>query len=225
MQRKSGKILGYAIAFGGIVTAAILGLSFYFSGSTIHELLTENHELSKAIRHLSHEEQIGYATLQSRERNELGELVSVVRFVQTAAGDSKQIVSEQLFRIVGEVVHFDALIVKFTDDYVKDGKERALYLWRRVYGEHSAPADGEAIEIPGSAPERYYNITKALRVQNREVFWQAIWELANDPGQLSQYGIAAVFGDAVYFKLEADKLYRFKIGATGQFYPEVVDIR
>ncbi|NQY32599.1 MAG: hypothetical protein HRT56_05450 [Coraliomargarita sp.] len=225
MARNSGKILGYAIAFTAIVTAAILGLSFYLSGSTIHELLTENHKLSKAIRHLSYEEQIGYATLQRRERNESGELVSTVRFVQTASGDSNQIVSEQLFEVVGEVVHFDALIVKFTEDYVKDGKERALYLWRRVYGEHRAPADGESIEIPGSAPERYYNITKALRVRNRDIFWEAIWDLANDPGKLSEYGIAAVFGDAVYLKLESDKLYRFKISATGQIYPEVVDIR
>ena len=69
MQRTSGKILAPLIAFSAIATAAILGLSFYLSGSTIHELLTENHQLSTALRHLSHEEQIGYATLQGHERN------------------------------------------------------------------------------------------------------------------------------------------------------------
>ena len=126
MQRTYGKILALFVAFSAIVTAAILGLSFYFSGSTIHELLTENHQLSKALRNLSHEEQIGYATLQRQERTELGERVNVLRFVQTAAGDSQQIVSEQLIRVVGEVAYFDALIVKFADARVQDGSERAL---------------------------------------------------------------------------------------------------
>lgn len=225
MQRNSGKILSTLIILTALVVAGIIGLSSYFSSSTIHELLLDNKRLSRAIKHLKHEDQIGYATLQQRERNEQGEWVSVVRFVQTAADNSDQIVSEQFFSVVGEIVYFDALIVKFTNQYVEDGSERALYLWRRIYGEHNAPSEGEAIDLPGSSPERYATLTKALRVRNRAVFWDALWSLANDPARLSEYGIAAVFGDAIYFKMERDKLYRFKISATGQIYPEVVDVR
>lgn len=222
---KDGKILGYAIALTALITASILGISMYLSSSTIHELLTENHELNKAIRNLTDEQQIGYATLQSSTRNAHGEIESVVRFVQTAPGHPKQIVSEQLFTVPGEIVHFDALLIKFNDEYVKDGKGRALYLWRRVYGEFDAPADGTTIEVPGSAPERYYDITKTLKINDRDVFWEAVWELANDPQQLSSYGITAVYGEAIYFKLAPDKLYHFKISPQGQIYAEVVDAR
>ena len=222
-KRSKGRLIGTLMALAALVTAGILGVTFYHSTASIHQLLTENHQLNKAVRNLTQEEQIGYATLQSQSRNELGELQSVVRFVQTAADDSKTVVSEQLFTIPGEIVHFDALIVKFTTEYVKDGSERALYLWRRIYGETTTPADGDAIEMVGSAPERYYSITESLQLKNRDLFWEAIWDLANDPEQLSDYGVQAVFGNAIYTRMEPGKVYLFKISSTGQIYPETVN--
>jgi hypothetical protein len=222
-NKTEGKTIGILVALTALVTAGILGVSFYHSTASIHELLTENHELNKAVKNLTREEQIGYAVLQSQSRNELGELQSVVRFVQTEPGNAKAIVSEQQFTVLGDIVHFDALIVKFTDEYVKDGTERALYLWRRIYGEHTQPSKGQAIEIPDTAPERYYAITKSLKLKNRDIFWEAIWDLANDQNRLSQYGVKAVFGNTLYTRLQAGKVYLFKIGPTGQIYPEVVD--
>jgi hypothetical protein len=158
----------------------------------------------------------------SQSTDALGQKTSLVRFVQTAPGHPEQVVSEQIFPVDGDVVHFDALIVKFSDDYVKDGKGRALYLWRRIYGDHTAPSDGEWIETPGQAPERYRAITQSLRLRHQAVFWESIWELANDPDQLSQYGVTAVFGNAIYTRMEEGRVYVFKINASGQIYPDVV---
>ena len=219
----NGKTLGTLIGLAALAVAAVLGLSFYFSSSTIHSLLTENHELNKAITNLTAEEQIGFATVVSQDEDSLGNTTTLVKFVQTAAGNPKEIVDEKIYAIEGDVVHFDALIVKFSDDYVKDGKERALYLWRRIYGEQTPPEQGELIQVPQSAPERYHSITKSLKVNDRDIFWEAVWSLANDPQRLSEYGITAVFGNAIYTKVEPNKVYLFKIGATGQIYPEVMD--
>ncbi|MEN8792693.1 MAG: hypothetical protein ABF324_10970, partial [Lentimonas sp.] len=58
----SGKVMAKLVAGAAILTFAIIGVSFYQSSSTIHSLLTENHELNKAIKNLTAEEQIGYAT-------------------------------------------------------------------------------------------------------------------------------------------------------------------
>lgn len=219
----TGKILSKVAWVAAVVTAAILGLSFYFSSSTIHNLLTENHELSEAIRNLTEEQQIGFATLISQTRDAQGQVESLVRFVQTAPGKPQEIIHEQLFVVSGDVIHFDALIVKFSDTYVKDGKGRALYLWRRIYGEEEAPSQGNAIETPGSSPERYREISRTLRLRDQKVFWEAIWDLANHPQQLSQYGITAVFGNAIYTRMLKDNVYLFKISPTGQIYPEVLD--
>ena len=222
-KRNKGKWIGELITLAALVTASILGISFYHSTASIHKLLTENHQLNKAVRNLTQEEQIGYATLQSQSRNDLGELESVVRFVQTAADKPKTIVSEQLFILRGDIIYFDALIVKFTNEYVKDGTERALYLWRRIYGETTTPVNGEAIELASTAPERYYTITESLHLKNRDIFWEAIWDLANDPTRLSDYGVQAVFGNAIYTRMQPGKVYLFKISTTGQIYPEIVD--
>lgn len=210
------------VVLATLATAALLGLAFYFSSSSIHSLLTENHKLNNAIRNLTDEQQIGYATLESRTLDALGQAESLVRFVQTAPGKPHEVVSEEFFVVAGEVIHFDALIVKFSDDYVKDGKGRALYLWRRIYGENQAPAVGDLIQSPGQAPERYRAISQSLRLKDQSVFWDAIWDLANDPQQLSKYGVTAVFGNAIYTKMEPGKVYRFKISPTGQIYPDVL---
>ena len=216
-------MLGYLLGLSAVATAAVLGLSFYFSSSSIHSLLTDNHELNKAITNLTREEQIGFATVLSQHKDALGQTITQLKFVQTAAGNPKEVVDEQIYQITGDIVHFDALVVKFSDAYVREGKERALFLWRRIYGEQTPPEQGEAIAQPGSAPERYHTISKSLNVKDREIFWEAVWSLANDPQRLSEYGITAVFGNAVYTKLEPGKTYLFKIGATGQIYPEVLD--
>jgi len=219
---QSGKIIARVALLAVVVTAAVLGVAFYFSSSSIHSLLTENHQLNKAIRNLTEERQIGFATLASRSRNARGEQESLVRFVQTVPGKPNEIVSEELFVVVGEVIHFDALIVKFSDDFVKDGKGRALYLWRRIYGDNQAPAEGALIQSPDQVPERYRAISQSLRLKDQSIFWNAIWELANDPQQLSRYGITAVFGNAIYTKMEPDRVYLFKISPTGQIYPELL---
>ena len=223
VKRIKGRLIGTLVMLAALITAGILGMSFYHATASIHELLTENHQLNKAVRNLTDEEQIGYAILESQTRNELGQLESVVRFVQTAANAPKTLVSEQRFTVGGDIIHFDALIVKFTNEYVKDGTERALHLWRRIYGETTTPTNGEAIEIAGTAPERYYTITESLHLRDRDIFWNAIWKLANDPTHLSQYGIHAVFGNAIYTRMQPGKVYLFKISATGQIYPEIVD--
>lgn len=222
-DRSAGKIVGLLMAGAALVVAGVLGLSFYFSSSTIHELLTENHELNKALTNLTQEEQIGFATVVSQETDSLGQITTQLKFVQTAAGNPKEIVDERMYALQGDVAHFDALIVKFTDTAVKEGKERALYLWRRVYDEQTPPEKGALIEIPDSAPERYYAITQSLNMNDRVVFWEAVWGLAKDPQQLSEYGITAVFGNAIYTRVEPNKVYLFKIGSTGQIYPEVID--
>jgi hypothetical protein len=105
---------------------------------------------------------------------------------------------------------------------VTDGRARALYLWRRIYGETMAPETGYAIEEPGAEPKRYGGLLKALRLPDRELFWTSIWDLANDTERLRSYGIRAVYGNVTYQKLKEGLVYIFRISPTGQLYPDPV---
>jgi hypothetical protein len=105
---------------------------------------------------------------------------------------------------------------------VMDGKDKALYIWRRVYGENTAPENGLIIEEPGREPQRYKDLLELLPTKEVDLFWTNIWELANNPDQLKEYDIKAVYGNVVYSKLRKGLIYVFKISRTGQLYPEVI---
>jgi hypothetical protein len=198
-----------------------IGRGFYYRALTIHELLTENKQLKQAITNLTTEDQIGYAKVISQTHLD-GDLFTTIRFVETARNDELTKLTEADYTIQGDVIFFDALIVKFGEKMVMDGTEKALYLWRRVYGENTAPEDGLTIEQPGTEPQRYKDLLELLPQSQRNLFWTNIWQLANDPEKLSQYDIRALYGNVVYSKLEEGLIYVFKITPAGQLYPEVL---
>jgi len=198
-----------------------MGRGLFGPAATIHELLTENRQLKNAITNLTVEDQIGYAkVIEQNSRN--GRLYTTIKFVETARDDSSRAILEKEYTIEGDIIHFDALIVKFGHQLVMDGRRKALYLWRRVYSENIAPEEGLLIEDPHSEPERYADLFKLLPKTERDMFWTAVWQLANDPDGLKGYGIEAVYGNVVYSRLKPGCIYFFKISPSGQLYPFVV---
>ncbi len=215
------RLLPLIIIGAALVGAAYLGRAPYKAVATIGELLAENKDLKQAITNLTGEDQIGYAKVIAQGFRD-GELFTTIKFVETARGDELTNILEKEYTIAGDVVHFDALIVKFGSKMVTDGRARALYLWRRVYGEKMSPAEGFAIEEHGAEPRRYRGLLEALPIEKRHMFWSNIWDLANDTGKLAAHDIEAIYGNAIYSKLRKGLIYVFKINSTGQVYPEVV---
>jgi hypothetical protein len=220
-RRRKMRLLPLVIIAAAIVGAAYLGRAPYRAVATIHELLAENKNLKQAITNLTGEDQIGYAKVIAQGFRD-GELFTTIRFVETARGNKLTNILEKEYTIAGDVVHFDALIVKFGGKMVMDGRAKALYLWRRVYGERMSPAEGFAIEEPGAEPRRYRDLLEALPIEKRHMFWSNIWDLANDTERLAAYDVEAIYGNAIYGKLRKGLIYVFKINSTGQVYPEVV---
>jgi len=219
---RDGRAFLGLMALVALATAGVVGGAFFLTSTTIHDILKENRELKKAIGNLTAERTIGYATVESQSRGEEGQLKTTLRLVQTAEDSPRDVVAEQRFTIEGRTAHFDTMVVKFTREFVEQGKGRALFLWRRVYGEDTPPSQGRRIDTPGQAPQRYDAITRTLGMEEQQIFWEAIWDLANNPDYLSRYGIEAVYGNAVYTRLDPSNVYLFKTTATGQLYPEVV---
>ena len=220
-NRKQGRVLVYLVLMAGLVVALVFGGALYYGSKTIFDLLTENKQLKAALTNLTQEDQIGYAKVLSQTTRD-GQVYTKLKFVETARDNKLEKVLETDYEVQGDVIYFDALIVKFDTRMVMDGKERALYLWRRVYGEKQPPESGYPIETAGQEPQRYAEIMKKLSLRDREMFWSAVWDLSNEPERLRDYGLQAIFGNVVYTKLRPGLIYIFKIDATGQVSPEVV---
>jgi len=210
------------------VVAAVLlvAIGVYRGGSAVkqvQEVLWENNQLKQAITNLTDAGKIGYAKVIKQERDPQGRVLeTTLKFVETARDDEFRKVLEKEYTIAGDVIHFDALVVKFGDKMVMDGQKKSLFLWRRVYGEMMPPAKGFPIEEPGGLPKRYESLLAELPLGQQQEFWDAIWELANDPDKLRTYDIEAIYGNVTYQKLRPGRVYIFRISATGQVYPEVV---
>jgi len=215
------RLATYVIVGVFLIGFIYLGRGIYYGAVTIHKLLAENKQLKQAITNLTQEDQIGYAKVTAQETKD-GILLTTIKFVETDRDDKLKKILEKEYSIEGDIIHFDALIVKFGDKMVMDGKAKALYLWRRVYGEKMAPEDGFAIEEPGAEPKRYGDLLAALPVKQRKLFWSSIWDLANDPEKLKEYDIKAIYGNVVYSRLRMGLIYVFKISSTGQVYPEII---
>jgi hypothetical protein len=208
-------ILGAAGTGGMVVWRQV------FTNKTIEELLTENTHLKQAITHLSEEAQIGYAKVVSQDTRD-GQLYTRLMFVETRPNEPLKPVLKKEYEVEGDIVHFDALIVKFGQEQVMDGREKAMYLWRRIYGENQAPEQGLTINHEGLEPARYSEFCEKLSLKDRNLFWTHIWTLSNDPNHLADLGVRAIYGNVVYHKLEPGLIYVFKIDNTGSLYPEIV---
>jgi hypothetical protein len=213
------------LIFGTLICAAILliAIGIYRGGTAINEMLTENKTLKQALTNLTEENKIGYAKVVSQAKDANGTVTSTtLKFVETARDNELNQILQRQYTIEGDIIHFDALIVKFSDKMVMDGKQRSMYLWRRVYGEKMSPAQGFEIEKFGDEPSRYGDLLKELPVKNRQVFWTSIWELANAPDQLKKFGITAIYGTVTYTQLKPGLVYIFRLTSSGQLYPEVI---
>lgn len=218
-----GDIITVLILVPLFTALAMWGWAAYTGVKTIRDLLKENKKLRQAITNLTHEDQIGYAKVIRQERKG-GRLFTTLLFVETSRDDKLKQILRKEYTVEGDVIHFDALIVKFTNQMVLDGKEKSLYLWRRVYGEYMTPSEGFPIENEGEEPLRYRDIMEKLSIRDRVMFWNHIWDLASNPQKLKEFDIDAVYGNVVYTKLREGLIYVFKISATGQVYPETVPV-
>ncbi len=204
-----------------LIAAILIGGSIFYLTMTINTLFSENKVLKESISRLTVEDQIGFAKVISQETRE-NKLFTKIKFVETDRIDKTKKILEKEYEIEGDIIHFDALIIKFNNQMVMDGKEKSLYLWNRIYGEKMKPEEGFPIETAGKEPKRYSDIFSKLSVTDNQKFWTEIWQLSNDPDRLNKLGISAIYGNVVYKKLKPKLIYVFKISSTGGLYPETV---
>lgn len=221
-------LLGRKLFIGVMVliictTVGIIASSFFYSAKTISQLFNQNEKLQTALNTLQAEEQIGFLKVISVTDTEKGK-VTTIEFTQNSPQSKNEIVSKHVYSFLGDILYIDAMIVKFSPELVADGKERAIYLLRRFFSEYEPPSRGTAIERFGSTPDRYQSLLDSFSLSNKTLFWENIWDLANDPAKLESFGIQAIYGNALYIKVEAQKLYYLKINPSGQIFPEVVNI-
>jgi hypothetical protein len=201
-------------AFLLVTLAGAVGWGLFFRERRSGDVERENRRLQDAIARLGTEFRVADVVVTSQDGNRGRSRRTSFRFLEYDRDGNA--LEPRNFTIEGDVAYFDALVLKFEDKYVGDGdalRGRSLHLFRRVFGEYQAPADG--FPLDGSSPD---GVPPGFRVDGgafEKNLWKQFWEMAADPELAAKSGVRVAEGEAVYLKLEAGRTYRLTIEADG----------
>ena len=142
-------------------------------------------------------------------------MTTKVRF-EEVDGEGNPIGSPKDLEIEGDVLYVDSWVVKFEDVFVEQGdpvRSASLVLFRRLFGEKQAPADGVAIDAPGERPSAYGGAGEMSPVEQE--IWRDFWEFANDPRRAAALGVRAAHGEAPSMKLKRGGIYTVTLRSSG----------
>lgn len=142
-------------------------------------------------------------------------LATQLEFAEVDA-DGRPLTEPKQFTIRGDVVHVDALLIKFSDDAVEQNdplRSTSICLFTRLYGDEQTPADGFPLDAVGSRPAAYSAGSEASELE-REL-WSEFWDYANSPQRAAEAGVRAMHGEGPFMKVRAGKTYRLLLRASG----------
>lgn len=182
----------------------------------IEELEKKNDEQRTAISRLVKSRRIAQAVVAKRWKDESGKTWSRVRFVEVDEAGAE--IARREADIEGEVVHFDALVLKFEAEHVQSGdplRGRSVLLFRRMYGEHMPPERGVGLDEAEEDGVPLAYRTRPAIPDGERALWARFWQLANDPDAAKREGVRVAQGEAVYTRMEEGMLYELTLDDAG----------
>lgn len=178
-------------------------------------LEAERKKLAEVIDRLNVERRVALIEVLEQHVDERGEAVqTVIRFSERSrAGED---LPPMTFGVEGDTPHFDALVIKFDDDYVAHGDQlrgQSVALFRRVYGETQTPRDGYWLGKPGDVPDVYRVDPNPSDFEQQ--LWSEFWTYASDPEKAAAAGVRVAQGEAVYAPMKPNEVWTLTLEADG----------
>ena len=204
-----------------LVFAVFVGAGLYavfFLNNLYNRKELEIQALNQVVERLSAETRIAQVIVKEQSVNpETGILETTIKFVENARNGSP--LPPQYFKVQGDVIYFDAFVMKFTTEYVEIGEAlrgKSICLFRRIFGEHQAPEQGFLVDGSGSSKD----IPDLYRVGDEpsqfEIdLWKRFWEYAGNPETARGIGVRVAQGEAVYTRFQKGSIYTITIEHDG----------
>lgn len=182
----------------------------------IAELEVERDALQKRVFFLRERERVArlHVLEQTPDRDAPGQKRTSFRF-EELDGEGQVLGQAREFTIDGDLLYVDAQVIKFDDEFLGEHElERGttLLLFRRLFGEHQAPADGFVLDSLPRSPS-FYSAEEAPDGFQTEL-WSNFWDYANRPEVLEKTGVRAMHGEAPYIRLEPGRSYQVELRSS-----------
>ncbi|MAE29476.1 MAG: hypothetical protein QF724_04945 [Planctomycetota bacterium] len=193
----------------------------------VNELQEESerlaHEAAEALRRVD-ELEVARALLKTNHRlaridvlgtSRLDPTETHLRFVELDE-DGEQLGDGQTFSVHGRLVYLEALVIKFADDFIEGGdalRGTSVCLFKRVFGEDTAPSAGFALDSPNARPAAFAD--DSLPEPLFTELWARFWDYANDSDLAALHGVRAIHGEAPFMEMRPGQSYAIELRASG----------
>lgn len=180
----------------------------------IRQLEFEKAELQRIVARLKTERRVARLFVADQTRDDQGSVTTKVEFREFDPNGG--VLPVRTFEVLGDAVYVDALVVRFSDEYVERGdalRGHSLHLFRRIFGEQQRPSDGSPIDPPNQPPAAYQTDSKPSEFQKQ--LWKRFWQYASDPREAAKAGVRVAQGEAVYQQVRSGQLWDLATRADG----------
>ena len=202
----------------GLVTAGAAGVYVYRTHSSVEAQLEREQqrtaELRQIVQRLTAERRVA-DVMVTDQRHLNGVMRTSIVFVEYGRGD--RALPAKRFTIDGNMIHLDAMVVKFDGTFVEQNdplRGRSVALFTRLYGDTQSPAQGYPIDEPGQTPEVYRDPDPNVQQFQHEL-WRDFWRLADDVDYRHQMGVRVAQGEGLWRPFEPDHLYTITLESNG----------
>lgn len=115
---------------------------------------------------------------------------------------------------VGELVYFEALVIKFAHNHVEEGDPQrgtSLAMFRRIFGDRQAPESVADLDRAACPPVTDAGEPSSLQKE----LWERFWEMIDDPDLAARYGVRVAQCEAPAVPLQAGQIWEVSLDAAG----------
>jgi hypothetical protein len=210
-----GKLVFFALIFFALVFAFEVYRAHHSVEAQLEVEKDRNAQLLSIVQRLSSETRVADILVTSQSTGADGKLSTELRFVEYDHQGNP--LPARQFVISGQVIHIDALVVKFEGKFVEENdplRGHSVALFSRIYGDHQSPDSAELIDQPGQIPPAYRGGNAQVSKFESQL-WKDFWQLADDPAYRSSMGVRVAQGEGVYRPFQPGYLYTLTLETNG----------
>jgi hypothetical protein len=175
----------------------------------------QNTVLRAFVDRLTTEARVAEVEVIAQGRDAQGVPVTTLEFKEI--GRDGQFLPTKTLEARGTEVYFDALVIKFVEDAVKEGdplRGKSLHLFRRVFGDAQQPRHGEEMSATTDGVPDLYRVSKEPSPFERRL-WMYFWKWMDNPELAAQDGVRVAQVEAVAIRPKLGAKYRVTLELDG----------
>ncbi len=206
-----GGFLGKLFIFGLLAVGGFFGYEYY-------QKWQETQVLKQMISRLTADRKVADVWVKEYKRGSDGQPQKVVLKILEKDAEGNPLSPVLCPFSLSDIIHFEALVIRLSDELVMNGEGKSIHLFRRAYALEEGGKTYESCEIsaPMQVPRGYALDSDDPRVSKIErTYWKLFWEYALDSRSREKAGVKNAQIEAPATRFVPDTIYRIILEHDG----------